>query len=90
MIEDDKVKKAVEALFNPDNVNHPQHYELPCGIECIDVLLATQGERDVQAFCICNAIKYLFRHRRKNGLEDVKKARWYLNKFIELEEQKEA
>lgn len=71
----------------PDVVNHPQHYELPGGIECFDVLLATQGERDVQAFCICNAIKYLFRHRRKNGLEDVKKAKWYIDKFIELEEK---
>lgn len=90
MIEDDKVKKAVEALLNPDNVNHPKHYELPGGIECFDVLLATQGRANVQAFCICNAIKYLFRHMRKNGLEDVKKARWYLDKFIELEEQKEA
>ena len=82
--------KAIAALRNTeisDNVNHPQHYELPGGIECFDVLLATQGERDVQAFCICNAIKYLFRHRRKNGLEDVKKAKWYIDKFIELEEE---
>lgn len=71
----------------PDNVNHPQHYELPNGIECFDVLLATQGKTNVQAFCICNAVKYLFRHLRKNGLEDVKKARWYIDKFIELEEE---
>lgn len=68
-----------------DNVNHPQHYELPGGIECIDVLLATQGKEAVQAFCLCNAIKYLYRHKRKNGIEDIKKARWYINKYLELE-----
>lgn len=41
----------------------------------------------VKNFCICNAFKYLWRHGKKNGVEDVKKAAWYLNKFIELEEK---
>lgn len=68
-----------------DPVNHPQHYELPGGLECFDVLLATQGVGPVQEFCLCNAMKYLFRHRRKNGFEDVKKAHWYLTKYIEME-----
>lgn len=73
-----------------DNVNHPQHYELPGGIECIDVLLATQGKEAVQAFCLCNAIKYLYRHKRKNGVEDIKKARWYIEKYLELEGESNA
>lgn len=68
----------------PDNVNHPAHYELPGGIECFDVLLATQGLEAVKNFCICNAMKYLFRRNRKNGDEDVKKAAWYIAKYIEL------
>lgn len=72
-----------------DNVNHPQHYELPGGIECIDVLEATQGKEAVQAFCVCNAMKYLYRHKRKNGVEDIKKARWYLDKYIAMEEKHE-
>lgn len=67
-----------------DNVNHPAHYELPGGIECFDVLLATQGLEAVKSFCICNAVKYLFRRNRKNGDEDVKKAAWYVAKYIEL------
>lgn len=67
-----------------DNVNHPAHYELPGGIECFDVLLATQGVEAVKGFCICNAVKYLFRRNRKNGDEDVKKAAWYVAKYIEL------
>lgn len=69
-----------------DMVNHPSHYETG-QFECIDVMIETQGIKNVQAFCICNAFKYLYRHKNKNGLEDVKKARWYIDKFIELEEQ---
>ena len=66
-----------------DNVNHPAHYETG-GIECIDAMIATQGVEEVKAFCICNAFKYIWRHKNKNCLEDVKKAIWYLNKFVEL------
>lgn len=40
-------------------------------------------------FCQCNAFKYLYRAKRKNGLEDMKKAIWYLNKYVELEEGQE-
>lgn len=47
------------------------------------------GGEAVKNFCICNAFKYLWRHGKKNGVEDVKKAVWYLNKFIELEEKKD-
>lgn len=71
-----------------DSVNHPEHYELGA-VECIDVIIATQGIQAAQDFCICNALKYIFRHRMKNGLEDVKKAQWYINKYLELEERKD-
>lgn len=74
----------VDVVPTVDNVNHPAHYELPGGIECFDVLLATQGVEAVKSFCICNAVKYLFRRNRKNGDEDVKKAAWYVAKYIEL------
>lgn len=67
-------------------VEHPPHYETG-KFECIEVMEETQGKEAVQNFCICNAFKYLYRHAKKNGLEDVKKAIWYLNKFVELEEQ---
>ena len=69
---------------NTDNVNHPAHYE-NYSIECIDAMVETQGRDAVMAFCICNAFKYLWRHRAKNGFEDIKKANWYLNKAVELE-----
>ena len=69
-----------------DNVNHPAHYETG-NFECIDVLVETQGVEFAKGFCIGNAFKYIYRHRNKNGVEDIKKAVWYLNKFLELGEK---
>lgn len=69
-----------------DNVNHPSHYETG-NFECIDVMLETQGKESVLDFCVCNAFKYIYRHNNKNGIEDIKKAKWYLDKYIELSEK---
>lgn len=77
-------KKCETTEEAKDNVNHPSHYETG-KFECIDVMIETQGVEAVKSFCLCNAFKYLYRHKNKNGVEDVKKAIWYLNKFIELE-----
>lgn len=89
--EEDKkqVEENYRILFESasDNVNHPAHYETG-EFECIDVMIETQGEDAVKEYCLCAAFKYLYRHKRKNGLEDIKKARWYLDKFIELEGEK--
>ena len=73
-----------------DNVNHPKHYTQG-EIECIDCIkAATVNKVGIEAFCVGNAIKYLFRYENKNGLEDVRKAQWYINRLIqELEEKKE-
>ena len=72
--------------LNVDMVNHPSHYTQG-GIECIDCIKsATVGKVGIEAFCVGNAIKYLFRYEEKNGIEDVKKARWYIDRLIkELE-----
>lgn len=71
---------------NADMVNHPSHYNQGV-IECIDCIKsATVGKVGIEAFCVGNAIKYLFRYEEKNGVEDVKKARWYIDRLIkELE-----
>ena len=71
-----------------DNVNHPSHYETG-KFECIEVMQEVFGTEAVQNFCVCNAFKYLYRHRSKNGKEDIEKARWYINKYLELEEKDE-
>ena len=69
-----------------DNVNHPNHY-VKGEVECIDCIKsAIVGKVGIEAFCVGNAIKYLFRYEEKNGIEDVKKARWYIDRLIkELE-----
>ena len=73
-----------------DNVNNPTHYTQG-EIECIDCIkAATVNKVGIEAFCVGNAIKYLFRYENKNGLEDIRKAQWYINRLIqELEEKKE-
>ena len=74
---------------NVDMVNHPSHYTQG-GIECIDALkAATVSKTGIEAVCTANAIKYLWRYEEKNGIEDVKKARWYIDRLIKELEEKE-
>lgn len=62
-----------------ETVNHPAHYNRhPSGIEAVDVC-------EVMSFNMGNAVKYLFRHEHKGGLEDLRKARWYLHREIHRE-----
>lgn len=68
-----------------DVVNNPEHY-CTGQFESIEVMIETQGVEAVMNFCQCNAFKYLYRAKRKNGFEDMKKAIWYLNKYVELKE----
>ena len=67
-----------------DNVNHPSHYEASTSIECIEAMELMFDFYDVQQFCLCNAFKYIWRHKHKNGLEDLDKAQWYINHAIKL------
>lgn len=65
-------------------IDHPAHYAGK--FECIDAMLETMGRDDVRAFCLCNAFKYLWRCKKKHETpeEDVEKAVWYLQKYLEL------
>lgn len=69
-----------------DLVNHPSHYTQG-NIECIDAMQAAYGKESVMHFCKCNAFKYQWRFDKKNGEEDIKKAQWYQNKFLELQRE---
>lgn len=69
----------MEEITANDNVNHPKHYEGHTSIECIDNMRLIFGNQRVAEYCMLNAYKYLSRHEYKNGLEDLKKAEWYLN-----------
>jgi hypothetical protein len=73
-----KGSKAVK-----DNVNHPSHYTQGA-IECIEAIKeATKGLLGIQAVCTANIIKYVWRWKFKNGIEDLRKARWYLDRLID-------
>lgn len=72
-----------------DNVNHPKHYTQG-GIECIDALAAATVElKGIEAVCTANAIKYLWRWKQKNGVEDLEKARWYIARLIKEQKVRE-
>jgi hypothetical protein len=80
--------KAVKHTGAGDNVNHPSHYTQG-SIECIDAIAeATKHLLGIAAVCVANIIKYVWRYPFKNGLEDLYKARWYLDTLIEHEEEK--
>lgn len=66
-----------------DKVNHPSHYSYG-DIEIIDFIeQVTKDYKPELSFAIGNAIKYISRANRKNGKEDLDKARWYLNRAFE-------
>lgn len=71
-----------------DNVNHPRHYQTSSGLETIDVIEAfTENLTGAEATNTGDVIKYICRWNSKNGLEDLKKARWYLNRLIAIVEK---
>ncbi len=69
-----------------DKVNHPSHYQTAGGIEVIEYISSLLGD-NVKAYYLGNVIKYVSRFDKKNGVEDLKKARFYLNKMIEMEDK---
>lgn len=87
------MSKNIEFEFVKDalpenNINHPEHYTQG-GIECIDAIRASLGNKEFADYCKGNVIKYIWRYRHKNGVEDLKKAQVYLNWLVEAEEADE-
>lgn len=75
---------------NVDMVNHPSHYQAINGMEVINVIEAfTEGLIGIEATDTGNIIKYICRWKSKNGLEDLKKAQWYLDHLIKHVESNE-
>lgn len=77
-----------EEIEMSDNVNKPDHYAYG-KYECIDVIKdITEGNeaKGIEAFCLGNVLKYLWRYKHKNGTEDLKKAKWYLERLIKESE----
>ena len=82
------IEKAVDdsapGQADHDPVSHPAHYTAG-KVECIDAIeSATVGLTGGAAYCTGDAIKYLWRWHRKGGVEDLKKARWYIDRLIKM------
>lgn len=93
LIEGNNFTKATVTLKElqeiKNNVDHPKHYTNG-KYECIDIIEdVTKDLTGLEAVCTANVIKYMWRWKLKNGVEDLKKARWYLNKLIDNTEIKE-
>ena len=86
-VEETITLKELQEIKN--NVDHPKHYTNG-KYECIDIIEdVTKDLKGLEAVCTANVIKYMWRWKLKNGVEDLKKARWYLNKLIDNTEIKE-
>lgn len=85
MRDDDKYIDAGNNVEVPNSIRHPKHYDLK-GLEpyeSIDVIKASL-EDGFENFCIGNILKYILRYKNKNGVEDLKKAKVYLDWSIEF------
>lgn len=79
--DDSKADLLHDAEPEHDAVNHPNHY-CKGGVECLDAIKAALGDK-YEGFLAGNVLKYVYRYPDKNGVEDCKKARFYLDKLIE-------
>lgn len=76
---------------NKDMINHPDHYQSANGLEVIDVIKEfTSGLEGIEATDTGNILKYICRWKKKNGVEDLKKAKWYLEHLIDYVESTES
>lgn len=82
-ISDGEGNDETEEKVEVEMVNHPAHYN-DGKIECIEAMESAFGKEEVKTFCKLNAFKYIWRANKKGGEQDIKKAAWYLNKYIEL------
>lgn len=73
---------------NDKMVSHPDHYKSG-KYEVIDIIDEfTKDLSGTEAVCTANAIKYILRWKKKNGIQDVKKAIWYLQHMVDKEEER--
>lgn len=79
----DIVAQELSKITGTDLVNHPPHYTKGA-IECIEAIEeCVKGKPATEAYLVGNILKYIWRYENKGGIEDVKKAQWYLNRLIE-------
>jgi len=78
------VKEEAPSI-QPDVVNHPSHYT-DGAIECIEAIESQQTLEEFRGYLKGNIVKYLWREKHKGSTESLKKAQWYLDRLIALDE----
>lgn len=77
----------IQLCMSPkEQVNHPNHYNQG-QYECIAVMESIYGIEATMNFCLLCAFKYTWRTNDKDGIQDIDKAIWYLQKYKELQER---
>ncbi len=71
-------------LENVTDAVNPDHYKSSTSLECIEAMEIIFGINAVIDFCVCNAWKYIWRWKNKNGTEDLDKAKWYIDRARDL------
>ena len=75
----DKVLDAISKGYDP--VNHPDHYTSG-GMQCWDAIKASMSDEAFKGYLKGNILKYMWRYEVKNGVEDLQKAQFYINRLI--------
>ena len=78
--------KEEPPVIQEDTVNHPSHYIDGGGVECIEAIESALTSEEYRGYLKGNIQKYVWRERHKGGTESLKKARWYLDRLIQLGE----
>jgi hypothetical protein len=81
VVVDQFVDGIMEARGRASDPINPNHYKQG-GIECIEAIKAATGDGFI-GYVWGNVLKYLWRWPKKGGVDDLKKARWYLDRLIE-------
>lgn len=71
-----------------DNVNSPSHYNTG-KFEVIDIIEDRLTDEELEGYYMGNVLKYICRYKYKNGMEDLKKAVWYINRLIKRKENEQ-
>lgn len=74
----------MEGKKKAENKVQPTHYHKQNRKECYKEIIDVFGVEYFKHFCLLNVYKYHYRHKHKNGAEDLAKAKWYAEKYIEL------
>ena len=83
LLDDDKIPVQTKQQKRDDPVDHPAHYTAG-GVECIEAIrAAVKGLSAFDGYLAGNVIKYVWRPAWKGGVEDLRKARWYLDRLTE-------